>query len=269
MRLPFSRSTDDPAVAGDDAVQLARTRARRRLVGALVLLVAGVIGFPLVFETQPRPLPADTTIVVPPRAAPLPARVGPRPPPRPVPPEDVVAEVPQRPAEVVAAAPQEPRSGGAAVAAPASVPASGKAAAHGDARASGTPNSVVAVASTPIVGGPATPAREATPAPRAVASGPSGPTGPAAHASSTAATAAASAAGRFVVQVGAYTDAATLREARARVERLGLRTYTQVIESDSGKRTRVRVGPFATRDEAAAAARKLQAAGLPHNLLAL
>jgi DedD protein len=71
------------------------------------------------------------------------------------------------------------------------------------------------------------------------------------------------------VQVGAYSDAATLREARQRVEKLGLRTYTQELDSDGVKRTRVRVGPFATRAEAQAAAARLKAAGLPANLLAL
>lgn len=75
--------------------------------------------------------------------------------------------------------------------------------------------------------------------------------------------------GRFVVQVGAYSDAATLRETRQKVEKLGLKTYTQVIEGDVGKRTRVRVGPFTTRAEAQAAVGKLKAAGLPANLLAL
>jgi DedD protein len=72
-----------------------------------------------------------------------------------------------------------------------------------------------------------------------------------------------------VVQVGAYTDAATLRAARAKVEKLGLKTYTQVIEGDAGKRTRVRLGPYATRAEADAAAAKLKGAGLPANVLAL
>jgi len=72
-----------------------------------------------------------------------------------------------------------------------------------------------------------------------------------------------------VVQVGAFTDPATLRDARARVEKLGLRTYTQVVEVDGVPRTRVRVGPFATRDEASAAANKLKGAGLPANVLAL
>ncbi|MCU0967236.1 MAG: SPOR domain-containing protein [Rubrivivax sp.] len=74
---------------------------------------------------------------------------------------------------------------------------------------------------------------------------------------------------RFVVQVGAYTDPATLREARQKVERLGLKTYTQVIETDAGRRTRVRVGPFDSRADADEAARRLKAAGLPANILVL
>ena len=53
--------------------------------------------------------------------------------------------------------------------------------------------------------------------------------------------------GRFVVQVGAFADAAKAREARAKVERAGLKTYTHVAETKDGKRIRVRVGPFDTR----------------------
>ncbi|MEO5697346.1 MAG: hypothetical protein ABIQ60_09470, partial [Burkholderiaceae bacterium] len=48
-----------------DAVQKARARARQRLIGALVLIGIGVIGFPLVFETQPRPIPLDIPIEIP------------------------------------------------------------------------------------------------------------------------------------------------------------------------------------------------------------
>src|SRR3954470_11931893 len=63
------RNPDAAAPAGlnepGDAVQQARTRARRRLIGAVVLLVIGVIGFPLVFETRPRPVPVDIPIEIP------------------------------------------------------------------------------------------------------------------------------------------------------------------------------------------------------------
>ena len=56
------------AAAGANAVQGAadaRTRAKRRLLGAVVLLGIGVIAFPLLFETQPRPIPVDIAIEIP------------------------------------------------------------------------------------------------------------------------------------------------------------------------------------------------------------
>jgi DedD protein len=72
-----------------------------------------------------------------------------------------------------------------------------------------------------------------------------------------------------MVQIGAFADVAVAREARAKVDKLGLRSYTQAVETDSGKRTRVRLGPFGSRDEAEAAAAKVKAAGLPAVVLTL
>jgi DedD protein len=72
-----------------------------------------------------------------------------------------------------------------------------------------------------------------------------------------------------VVQAGAYTEAAKLREARARIEQLGLKTYTQVVETDKGSRTRVRVGPYVTRAEAEGVAGKVRQTGLQAAVLAL
>ena len=77
------------------------------------------------------------------------------------------------------------------------------------------------------------------------------------------------AGGRFVVQVGAYNDPERLRAARQRVEKLGYKTYTQDVDSPTGKRTRVRVGPFVSRQEADAVADKVKASGLQANILAL
>jgi DedD protein len=74
---------------------------------------------------------------------------------------------------------------------------------------------------------------------------------------------------RFVVQVGAFADAEAARESRKNVEKLGLKTYTQVAQTASGNRIRVRVGPFATRAEAEAALAKAKAAGLNAVLLTL
>ena len=44
-----------------------RRRARHRLIGAAVLVLVGVIGFPLLFDTQPRPIAVDIPIEIPDR----------------------------------------------------------------------------------------------------------------------------------------------------------------------------------------------------------
>jgi DedD protein len=69
--------------------------------------------------------------------------------------------------------------------------------------------------------------------------------------------------------VGAFADASSTREARSKAEKLGLKTYTQDVDTPNGKRTRVRVGPFTTREEAQKAAAKLRAANLQASVLAL
>lgn len=78
-----------------------------------------------------------------------------------------------------------------------------------------------------------------------------------------------SAAARFIVQVGAFAEVDRVREVRAKLERAGLKTYVHVIDTPDGKRTRVRLGPFANRTEADAAAAKARALDLPGSVLAL
>ena len=78
-----------------------------------------------------------------------------------------------------------------------------------------------------------------------------------------------SAAKRHVVQVGAFVDPGLAQEARMKLERGGLTTYTQIGNTPDGPRTRVRLGPFATRDEAAKAAAKARALGLSASILTL
>jgi len=241
--LSFLKRKDSPVPSGavDEAatVQAARTRARRRLIGAAVLVGVGIIGFPLLFETQPRPIAVDIPIEIPARdnvpplklppdkgsAATAPRAVGP-----------VVAEA----APPVEAAPPQAPVDAASATRPA-VPAS---AARPAAPAAADIKAEAQRAQALLDGKPV-----AIAAPAAAASAPK--------------------TSRFVVQAGAYTDAATLREARQKVEKLGLKTYTQVIETDSGARTRVRVGPFETREEAEKAAARIKSSGLAANVLSL
>ena len=209
----LKRKASAPTGEEPSPVQQARTRARRRLIGAVVLLALGVVIFPMLFETKPRPVPVDIPIEIARRDTPAALRPAP------------IATPPvARPAPVPADASNEAAAPSAAV----------------------------------------VPAPAPDPSPAVVA-----PPKPEAAASAVADAASALKSGRFVVQVGAFTDPTSLREARQKVEKLGLKTYTQVIETEAGKRTRVRVGPFDARDEAERAAGRLKSAGLPANILVL
>ena len=55
------------AAAQAESIDDMRRRARHRLIGAAVLVLAGVVGFPLVFDTQPRPVAVDVAIDIPDR----------------------------------------------------------------------------------------------------------------------------------------------------------------------------------------------------------
>jgi len=221
------KSTATPAATGGDAAQVvavARTRARRRLVGAVVLLGIGVIAFPLLFETQPRPIPVDIPIEIP-RKDSVPPLVVP-----PVRPAPAAAPAPAPAPSPVVSQVGEPRATDAAAAASAAAAVA----------PSPPPASKVVEAKVPAK--PPAPVE-----PKALAEGP----------------------GRFVVQLGAFADASGVRDTRAKVDKLGLHTYTQTIDTDKGKRTRVRVGPFASRDEAEQVAAKVKAAGLQAAVLTL
>ncbi len=213
-------------MTGEQAEQ-ARVRAKRRLIGAVVLLGIGVIAFPLLFETQPRPIAVDIPIVIPPRegAAPL-ALPAPKPVARPAEPAPVADSALPAPTPVAAK--------------PAEVPA---------------PPPVKV--SEPVA--PAKPALAATPtpAPKPAAESPK-PAAPTVQA-----------AGRFVVQIGAFAEASAVRDVRSKAERAGLATFTQNVNTADGQRTRVRVGPFASREEAEKAAAQAKAAGLGGAVLTL
>ena len=71
------------------------------------------------------------------------------------------------------------------------------------------------------------------------------------------------------MQVGAFAEAAKAREVRQKLERAGLKTYTSVVKTGEGERTRVRVGPFASRAEADQAAGKVKGLSLPAAVLGL
>ena len=270
FKPPIDLSSDAPAAAEPDAVAAARTRARRRLIGASVLLGIGVIGFPLLFETQPRPIPVNIPIDIPRKdgAAPL------------VPP----AAVPMAPAASALVLDEPAVAPVAAAPAPAEIVE--RAADHGrDTPSPAAPSPATpSPAAAPPAAPPAAPRAAINPSLVAVAPPVSAPAPKPAPAQATkpaddgdrarallagSSNAASAASARMVVQVGAYADPAKLGEARQKLEKLGLKTYTQVVEVDGNKRTRVRVGPFANRADADKTAARIKAAGLPAAILTL
>lgn len=259
---------DDPAT-----LQQARARARRRLIGAVVLLAIGVIVFPILFETRPRALSPDIpitvsrkdsgTVVTAPASSPRP--------PAPVPPPPDAGNEGEGAVDVKAAssspvAPPGPMAASAPETVPASTPprAEPRPEPKADAKpaAAAEPKADAKADRQPDAKADHKPDHKQEAKPEAKPK-PEPPKAAAAEASAPAKT------GRYVVQVGAFTDALAVREARQKVEKLGLKTYTQEVDTPTGRRTRVRVGPFETKAEADAAGAKLKGAGLPVYLLLL
>jgi DedD protein len=236
----FSKAGDEPPAARrpPESIEAMRKRARHRLIGAGVLVLAAVVGFPLLFDTQPRPIAVDIPIEIPDRnkAKPLPVPAQPA---TQAPVVSGVAPTPTAPEKLAVAPPSAPTAAPAEAAAPAAPEAKPQ------------PERGPKAAATPVPksddGAKARALLEDKPVQVATASDD----------------------GRFVVQVGAFADPAKARAARLKVERAGLKTYTNVAETKDGKRVRVRVGPFANRAEADKAAAKIKGLDLPAAILTL
>ncbi|MEP7101443.1 MAG: SPOR domain-containing protein [Burkholderiales bacterium] len=252
-----------PASEPAEAVQRARTRARQRLIGAAVLVVVGIIGFPLVFETQPRPIPVDIPIEVP-RKEGAPALVMPTArstpatgstatavptPPVAAAPNDVITEPREEAGREVAAA---------ASASPMAPPV--QSAPKPELKPAAKPPIVAAAEVPPKLD----PKSETKPSAAGAADG-----ARARALLENKPPAGAADSGRFVVQVGAFADAGAAHETRLKVEKLGMKTYTQVASTSAGNRIRVRMGPFGNRADADKAMAKAKGAGLSAVVLTL
>ena len=326
------RRNEAASAAPTDSIDNMRRRARHRLVGAAVLVLLAIIGFPLLFDTQPRPVAVNAPIIIPDKDQMTPLRI-----PEPMAAdaglderEEVVTSEPaardSKPAAVPVAPPArsqapapvrdikpEAKPDTSAAEARAKADAAAKAKADEAARAQAEQAAArarreeQAKAQREEERAKAAQARrdeeqakaqaqaqakreqdarakeqqdarakeqqearakreaeqrakrEEAARARALLEGRS----PAATAT------AANAGGRFIVQVGAFADDAAVREARQKAERAGVRTYTQVVNTKDGPRTRVRVGPFGSREEADKAAAALKKAGLAGAVLSL
>ena len=250
----FRKQGDDqsPVPSQPESVESMRKRARYRLIGAAVLVLAGVIGFPLLFDKQPRPIAVDMPIDIPDRNKVTP----------------LVIPTP------VASIPVTVATSGKSEAAPAPLVVAAEKAKAAEPE---KPKAHVEAAIEKPVGVQAKPdAKPAeklsvnpVPAPRPVADADDSAKARALLEGRDQVKEASAAASRYVVQVGAFADAVRAREVRLKMERAGLKTYTHVAETKDGPRVRVRVGPFDTKAEADSAAEKIKKLDLPAAVLTL
>lgn len=231
------RTTPAPAA---ESVEAMRKRAKHRLIGAAVLVLLGVIGFPLLFDSQPRPVAVDIAIEIPDKNK--------------VKPLVATPAVPSAARSSTASAVIEERADPPKpVAAPVATVAPVKPVAKPVEKTADKPADKPA--EKPVEKPIAKPVDAGAKA-QALLDGkePEKPT---------------AAPGRFVVQVGAYSDVLKAREARVKLEGAGLKTYTQVVQPKEGKRIRVRVGPFESKADAEKTAEKIKKLDLPASILEL
>ncbi|KVW71859.1 sporulation protein [Burkholderia ubonensis] len=239
-----SRRTERPE---SDALLLDPTlpekqRARRRLVGAIALVVAAVIVLPMVLDSHPKPVTDDIAIDIPNRPAHHAA------PSRDEDASDVQAGV---------AHDEPPASETAATAIAGAATDAAKDAAKPAAKPdTATTTASVAPKPAPAPAAPAQPARPAAPkpAPAAVTNADDG---------GDAATPSSPAGARFAVQLGAFKDDATARSWATKLKSAGVPAYVEHRkQADGSTATLLRAGPFADRAAASAAIAKVREAGL-------
>lgn len=241
------------SAAQTESIEVMRKRAKHRLIGAAVLVLVGVVGFPLLFDTQPRPVALDIPIEIPGKNTAKPLTL-----PAPAAPKAPALASGEKVAAAASLAPKEEIvSSKPAPAMPEPVPPAIKNEAKVDVKSEVKPEAKAESKPAPK------PAAASDDAARASALLNGGAEAPAGKAPT------AEAEGRVVVQVGAFADVAKAREARLKLEKAGLKTYTQVAETKDGKRIRVRVGPFASKAEAEKAASKIKTLDLPVAILTL
>ncbi|MEO8346057.1 MAG: SPOR domain-containing protein [Betaproteobacteria bacterium] len=245
--------------APDINVDELRRRARRRLIGAVVLALAAAVIVPMLLESEPKPLGEDVSVKIPPEdnarfvnglsdkagknttAATEPAAKKPGA-------KDSTAEA-MRPAPAASAssAPAtepapvaETPAANAPAALPSNVPAPKKSIAQAEQKMLGATSNASA---PPVVASAAKPAKAPATAPIA-----------------SAAPADAPKEG-FSVQLAAFADDKGANSLANKLKRAAYPAYTEPLTTSKGTLWRVRVGPYPSRDDAVGVRDKLKGEG--------
>lgn len=236
-----------------DPVLPEKKRARRRLVGAIALVLAAVIGLPMILDSEPKPVADDISIQIPSRDKAVsaastgqPAAV--------VAVEKVAASASLDPKEEEVI---DPPSADTAPQKPELTEAAAKpAAANKVAAVNAHPKDEPEVAKAKTADKP-----HAMPLPVAKADAKMESKSTEKKSDDSARVqalldgkpdpkAAEKKAGKFVIQVAALATKDKVDELQTRLKGAGIKSYTQKVATSSGDRIRIRVGPFTSREEA-------------------
>jgi DedD protein len=193
---------------------LLKRRARRRLVGAIALVLFVVIVLPIVLDQEPRPVPRDLTVQIPSQEA---GRFNTR----------VLPPLPSPPAMT-----EKGEGAQASKVAPEQK------------------SNAVKSESKP----------EPTPTETAAKAGPRATTKDVAQDSRRAQALLNDEA--YVFQLGAFTNSVNAKNVQDKAASAGIKSYTEKIKGPQGEQTRVRAGPFQSKDAAEKARDKLKSLGL-------
>lgn len=261
---PAEQAQTSKRAAVPSEVQAAelRGRARRRLAGAVALVLAAVIILPMVLDSQPAPVDDNIPIKVPERNTPFQPQVS----------------------EPQAAAPTEspaPATDPSAVPTPPAVTSVPPVAA-----ATATPHTAAPPPATPAVP-PVTPPKPET-KPKPEPAKPTTPAKPEARSDDGARALAllegrnapastpkaetpkpAASKGNFVLQIAAYTTSEDAQSRRGKLHQAGVtNAFVEQATINGKQQYRLRVGPFPSREAAQAAQARLRTLGYDNGFIA-
>jgi DedD protein len=258
--------TDRIVENADRIVDEMRRKARRRLVGAIVLALAAAIILPMLLEKEPRPLGDDVTVKIPPvdEGKFINKLTGKSAETRALPKADEKPDAKAPPGKSEPRSQTAPSAGAAAANGRAESSAAGKSVAEGGESAMTPPAKSAAssdadtAAASPAVDArpdakPATadaPAAEDNTATASVTAAPSPPV----HASPAR-------VDGFVVQLAAFADDKGANSLATKLKKAGYAAFVEPVHTSRGTLWRVRVGGYGSKPEADAARVKLKGEG--------
>ena len=249
-----ARQTNEPV----DPMLPEKKRARRRLVGAVALVLAAIIGLPMILDAEQKPLNDDVVIQIPSKDQFAPANQSSR----------MAASAALDPAEEVVSAPGTSAKTDSPVALPAETKgadrksnavaavdvAKPKPSNKSDSKAvakaerSTAPNNAEKAAAVDI-------AKNDSARAQAILDGEGEPAKP--EKKNT----------KVIVQIAALASKEKVSELQDKLKAAGIASFTQTVATESGPRIRVRIGPFSSKEAAETARGKLSKLGLNGTLV--